>query len=100
MEIIYCDAQIWLHTEQDVAAFGFTLLFFLAWRLASSRSSRCSSKDLTPDTVHWLQAVRYAARASSKSVTGMLQARMDFLRESLYRLAGRSCFLVPLTSSV
>ena len=40
------DAQICPHTGQATAAVRFTLLFFLAWRLAS----RCSSKDLTTDS--------------------------------------------------
>ena len=71
------DAQICPHTGQATAAVGFTLLFFLAWRLASCCSSRCSSKNLTPDAVHCLQAVRFAARAS-QPVTEMLQARMNW----------------------
>ena len=37
-------------TKQPMAAVWFTLVCFLAWCLASSWSSRCSSKDLTSDT--------------------------------------------------
>ena len=63
---LHCYGQIRPHTSQATAAVWSTRLSFLAWRLASSWSSRCSSKDLTPDTVHCLEAVRFAARLPSQ----------------------------------